>query len=61
MFQSAQKIFGGDLKNHILLFMEKSDDKYDSTIKEYKEAATEFKGKVSLRCIHCLKLYLSPS
>jgi len=44
--ESAQKIFGGEVKNHLLLFVSKGDDKFDGLITEYKAAATEFKGKV---------------
>lgn len=44
--ESAQKIFGGEVKNHLLLFVSKGDAKFDSLITEYKGAATVFKGKV---------------
>jgi len=44
--ESAQKIFGGEVKNHLLLFLSKGDDKFDSILTEYKAAATDFKGKV---------------
>ena len=44
--ESAQKIFGGEVKNHLLLFLSKGDDKFDALLTEYKAAATEFKGKV---------------
>ncbi|CAE1313662.1 PDIA1 [Acanthosepion pharaonis] len=42
---SAQKIFGGDIKNHILLFVKKSEIT-DSLTEAYKSVAAEFKGKV---------------
>ena len=44
--ESAQKIFGGEVKNHLLLFISKGDDKFDSVLEQYKGAATPFKGKV---------------
>lgn len=46
MFQSAQKIFGGEIKNHILMFLEKTADGSDKLIDGYKKAAETFKGKV---------------
>lgn len=42
--ESAQKIFGGEVKNHILLFLKK--DGGDDTIEKFRSAASEFKGKV---------------
>jgi len=44
--QSAQKIFGGDVKSHMLLFVSKKADNYDDLIAMYKKAAPTFKGKV---------------
>ena len=44
--QSAQKIFGGDVKSHMLLFVSKKADNYDDLIAMYKKAAPAFKGKV---------------
>jgi len=42
--ESAQKIFGGEIKNHILLFLKKEGS--DDVIKGYGEAAKDFKGKI---------------
>ena len=42
--QSAQKIFGGEVKNHILLFLKKEGG--EETIEKFKAAASDFKGKV---------------
>lgn len=42
--QSAQKIFGGEVKNHILLFVKK--DGGEDTIEQFRAAASNFKGKV---------------
>lgn len=44
--ESAQKIFGGEVKNHLLLFISKGDEKFDASLTQYKAAATSFKGKV---------------
>lgn len=44
--ESAQKIFGGEIKNHILLFIKKAADNFESTIDGFKAAAKGFKGKV---------------
>ncbi|XP_059165372.1 protein disulfide-isomerase-like [Physella acuta] len=42
--ESAQKIFGGEVKNHILLFLKKEGN--DDVIQGFGEAAKEFKGKI---------------
>nr|KAG5703827.1 hypothetical protein BaRGS_031461 [Batillaria attramentaria] len=42
--ESAQKIFGGEVKNHILLFLKK--DGGEDTIEKFRSAAGDFKGKV---------------
>lgn len=44
-FQSAQKIFGGEVKNHILLFMDKGEG-FDEKVEIFKSVAKDFKGKV---------------
>ena len=44
VFQSAQKIFGGEVKNHILMFLKKEGN--EDTIKGFEGVAKEFKGKV---------------
>jgi len=43
--ETAQKIFGGDIKVHTLLFASKKSDSYDSIMTEFKTAAKSFKGK----------------
>ncbi|XP_076445933.1 protein disulfide-isomerase-like [Babylonia areolata] len=42
--ESAQKIFGGEVKNHILLFLKKEGG--DETIEKFRAAAQGFKGQV---------------
>ena len=44
--ESAQKIFGGDLKLHLLLFLNKTKPDAQSLINALQEAAPKFQGKV---------------
>ncbi|XP_062593254.1 protein disulfide-isomerase-like, partial [Saccostrea cucullata] len=44
--ESAQKIFGGEIKNHILLFIKKTEKDFDTKLSDFKEAAKDFKGEV---------------
>lgn len=44
--QTAPKIFGGEIKTHILLFLPKSVSDYDGKLGSFKKAAESFKGKV---------------
>jgi len=44
--ESASKIFGGDVKNHMLLFVRKTADDFQSHFDTFKEVAPNFKGKV---------------
>jgi protein disulfide-isomerase A1 len=44
--ESAQKIFGGEIKNHLLVFAGKSHEKIDAIKSAAKEGAKAFKGKV---------------
>ncbi|KAK2167584.1 hypothetical protein LSH36_26g09006 [Paralvinella palmiformis] len=44
--ESAQKIFSGELKNHLLLFISEGSDDFKSIMDIYKEAAPNYKGKV---------------
>ncbi|CAF0764827.1 unnamed protein product, partial [Didymodactylos carnosus] len=43
--ESAQKIFGGDIKVHVLLFVGRKSDDFKSIHSEFKEAAKSFRGK----------------
>ncbi|XP_073444299.1 protein disulfide-isomerase [Dendrobates tinctorius] len=44
--QTAPKIFGGEIKTHILLFLPKSASDYQDKLENFKKAATSFKGKI---------------
>lgn len=44
--ENARSIFGGDIKNHNLLFINKKSDDYEKNIDIYRSAAKDFKGKV---------------
>ncbi|UXI14739.1 RNA-binding protein with serine-rich domain 1-like [Sarcoptes scabiei] len=44
--ETAQKIFGGDIKTHNLLFMKKSASDYETNLETYRNVAKDFKGKV---------------
>lgn len=44
--EAAPKIFGGDVKNHILLFISKKAEDFQATVDIFRESAKEFKGKV---------------
>lgn len=44
--ETAQKIFGGDIKNHLLLFVDKSAEGFDKLHGEFAAAAKNHKGSV---------------
>nr|XP_034960142.1 protein disulfide-isomerase [Zootoca vivipara] len=44
--QTAPKIFGGEIKTHILLFLPKSVTDYQGKLDNFKKAAESFKGKI---------------
>ena len=45
--QSAPRIFGGNIHVHSLLFISKSSGDFEKYFEAFKQAAAEFKGKVS--------------
>jgi protein disulfide-isomerase A1 len=51
--KTAPKIFGGDLKQHNLLFAAKSASDYDTIHAAYSESAKSFKGKLLFVLVDC--------
>lgn len=46
--ETSSKIFGGDIKSHVLLFLSNASDAFQDQLDLYKTVAAEFKGKVNL-------------
>ncbi|XP_076333952.1 protein disulfide isomerase isoform X2 [Tachypleus tridentatus] len=44
--ESAQKIFGGEIKSHNLLFISKTASEYEKILEDFRNIAKEFKNKV---------------
>ncbi|XP_012738098.1 protein disulfide-isomerase [Fundulus heteroclitus] len=44
--QTAPKIFGGDIKSHILMFLPKADSDFQDKMDHFKKAAEGFKGQI---------------
>lgn len=44
--ESAQKIFGGEIKEHVLLFLSKKAEDFLSLVNSLKEVAPSFRGQV---------------
>ncbi|XP_059904138.1 protein disulfide-isomerase isoform X1 [Gadus macrocephalus] len=44
--QTAPKIFGGEIKSHILMFVPKTAADFEDKMTEFKKAAEGFKGKI---------------
>merc|ERR1712121_131318 len=44
--ETAQKIFGGDIKSHLLIFLDKTSDFFTTASDVARTVAKEFKGKV---------------
>lgn len=46
LMQTAPKIFGGDIKSHILMFLPKTTSDFQDKMDQFKKAAEGFKGQV---------------
>ncbi|MGH0181005.1 UNVERIFIED_CONTAM: hypothetical protein FKN15_005775 [Acipenser sinensis] len=44
--QTAPKIFGGEIKSHILMFLPKSSSDFQDKLDQFKKASESFKGKI---------------
>lgn len=44
--QVAPKVFGGDIKTHVLLFLAKSDEGFEALVQEHRDAAADYKGEM---------------
>jgi len=44
--EAAPKIFGGDIKSHLLMFLSKKAETFKDTLATFTSAAKDFKGKV---------------
>lgn len=44
--ESAQKIFGGDIKSHLLMFVSKQSENLEKVVEEIKEVAKKFRNEV---------------
>lgn len=44
--ESAQKIFGGDIKSHLLMFVSKQSENLEKTVEQIKEVAKKFRNEV---------------
>merc|ERR1711970_1680229 len=53
--KTAPKIFGGDIKKHILLFAAKSASDFEGHLKDFTESAKAFRGQVLFVHIDCDK------
>ncbi|CBY34553.1 unnamed protein product [Oikopleura dioica] len=51
--ETAPKIFGGDITQHVLLFAAKSDGTYDENYAAMSTAAKDFKGKTLFVVVDC--------
>ena len=48
VLQTAPKIFGGEIKSHILMFVPKAAADFQEKMDQFKKAADGFRGKVGV-------------
>jgi hypothetical protein len=56
--EAAGKIFGGDVKNHLLLFVSKNSEDFKAKYDTFKEVAADYKGKVRVTYLWCDSSYV---
>jgi len=44
--ETAQKVFGGEIKSHVLMFLSKEAGHYDKFLSNHKDSAKEYKDRV---------------
>jgi len=44
---TAPKVFERKLRKHVILFIEKDADYFETKLEEYRKAAVDFRGKVT--------------
>ena len=49
---TAQKVFGGEIRSHVLLFLSKEAGHYDKYLPDQKLAAADYKDKVMRTCLY---------
>jgi len=54
--ETAQKVFGGDIRTHILMFLSKESGHYDKYLETQKTNAKEYKEKVCIFYLTILTL-----
>ncbi len=50
--QTAPKIFGGDIKSHILMFLPKIAKDFQDKMDQFKKASEGYKGKVRIFALY---------
>jgi len=53
--ETAQKIFGGQIKSHLLLFLSTKEGHFEKFVDNITPVAKEFRGKVNLTIINEFK------
>ena len=45
--ETAQKVFGGEIRSHVLMFLSKDAGHYDKYLETQKKVAVDYRDKVS--------------
>lgn len=46
--ETAQKVFGGEIRSHVLLFLSKDAGHYDKYLENHRPVAKDYKDKVNI-------------